>query len=63
LKVLDRLRLTENTILEQIRELNPEQDKILIQTLREAITEIENEIQRLGGKKDWPNDDDMSCGP
>ena len=49
--VLSRLKRNENIILEQIREPNSEQDRTLIQAAREAVAEIENEIQRLGGKR------------
>jgi hypothetical protein len=50
--VLNRLKRNENIILEQIREPKDEHDQTLIQIIREAITETENEIHRLGSRKD-----------
>jgi len=56
--VLSRLKRNENIILEQIREPISEQDRTLIQAVREAVTEIENEIQRLSGRRSQLPDDE-----
>jgi hypothetical protein len=47
--ILNRLKGTETNILEQIREPKDERDQTLIQIMREAIMEAENEIRRLNG--------------
>jgi len=56
--VLSRLKRNENIILEQIREPISEQDRTLIQAVREAVTEIENEILRLSGRRNQLADDE-----
>jgi hypothetical protein len=50
LSIQNRLKGTENIILDYIRELKDEQDRTycVVQSVREAITEIEKEIRRLG---------------
>ena len=45
--IQNRLKRNESIILEQIREPKDEQDQTIIQTVRKAIMEIENEIRRL----------------
>jgi len=47
--VQSRLKRSEGIIMDQLREPKDAQDRTIIQTVNEAVTEIDKEIQRLEG--------------
>ena len=50
--IQNRLKRNESIILRHIREPIDEEDRTVTQSVRKAITEIDNEIRRLGHLED-----------